>query len=598
MTVPLERQKNIADVAPRVREQLGLRGSAVLDVGTGSGTVAAGDDPRIVLAFKRVGGLVSDWNGTTGTDNRAALQAALDGTDGVIIPPGKYAYKGTLYVTRALQEVQAWGAEFYWLGRDDGNGEAFPMLIVNTSAVAGEWNGGKFDHRGDQWVSATSGPAQANVALESAVIIMADSYESKFSEVFNGFDNGVGLMAADLATGAQVVTRPRQAKVYGVHTYNCGVGRRTHDITIGPHQAGSGVNILTGSACIVENCTDDASRTNFIGDYAGGASGMFSNCVGRNAKLSAWGTITFDGESVRPGGFGVYSGSREMQFNNVQIYDPEGVGIWTDGFAANNQLNNTFVKGSRRQAYYIQGAGISMTSPFSELASYNNSGAYEAIKVVGTAVSGGVFGDSTNITIINPVTSGGFHSVGLRIKAGDAGRKVIGQSIGGFLNGVTSGIDNQQRLTFPVSLYKTASNGESVISEGLQEVRRANQSFVTAAFGDTQRNGTLFLSDTAIPAKRIAMGYDPVNDVGIIQVIHAGVAQKGLLINPSGGNVGVGNSSDYKLDVGGSFGFTPGDSVIPVSNGDVVFQLTSNTQLTVKAKGSDGVIRSGNITLA
>lgn len=95
MTVPLERQKNIADVAPRVREQLGLgsaalsdvgdfataaqgekadnaaqksanlsdladastaRGnlglgdSATLDVGTTTGTVAAGDDARIVGA--------------------------------------------------------------------------------------------------------------------------------------------------------------------------------------------------------------------------------------------------------------------------------------------------------------------------------------------------------------------------------------------------------------------------------------------------------------------------------------------------------------------------------------------------------------------
>lgn len=97
MTVPLERQKNIADVAPRVREQLGLGSaalsdvgdfataaqgttadnaaqksanlsdlasastartnlglgnSATLNVGTASGTVAAGDDDRIVRALQ------------------------------------------------------------------------------------------------------------------------------------------------------------------------------------------------------------------------------------------------------------------------------------------------------------------------------------------------------------------------------------------------------------------------------------------------------------------------------------------------------------------------------------------------------------------
>jgi hypothetical protein len=66
----------------------------------------------------------------------------------------------------------------------------------------------------------------------------------------------------------------------------------------------------------------------------------------------------------------------------------------------------------------------------------------------------------------------------------------------------------------------------------------------------------------------------------------------------SAGNVGIGESApDYKLDVNGTFGFTPGASVTPADNGDVVFELTNNTTLTVKAKGSDGVVRSGTIVL-
>jgi len=67
----------------------------------------------------------------------------------------------------------------------------------------------------------------------------------------------------------------------------------------------------------------------------------------------------------------------------------------------------------------------------------------------------------------------------------------------------------------------------------------------------------------------------------------------------STGKVGIGTTSpQYKLDINGTLGFTPGSSVTPVDNGDVVFELTNDTTFTIKAKGSDGVVRSGTITLS
>lgn len=67
----------------------------------------------------------------------------------------------------------------------------------------------------------------------------------------------------------------------------------------------------------------------------------------------------------------------------------------------------------------------------------------------------------------------------------------------------------------------------------------------------------------------------------------------------SAGNVGIGETSpDYKLDVNGTFGFSPGGSVTPVDNGDVVIEATNNTTLTFKLKGSDGVVRTATLTLA
>lgn len=41
----------------------------------------------------------------------------------------------------------------------------------------------------------------------------------------------------------------------------------------------------------------------------------------------------------------------------------------------------------------------------------------------------------------------------------------------------------------------------------------------------------------------------------------------------------------------------PAVSVTPASNGDLVIEATSNTLLTFKLRGSDGVIRSGTLTL-
>lgn len=65
------------------------------------------------------------------------------------------------------------------------------------------------------------------------------------------------------------------------------------------------------------------------------------------------------------------------------------------------------------------------------------------------------------------------------------------------------------------------------------------------------------------------------------------------------GKVGINESiPEYNLDVNGTIGFTPGASVTPVDNGDIVFEATSNSLFTIKHKGSDGVVRSGTILLS
>lgn len=54
----------------------------------------------------------------------------------------------------------------------------------------------------------------------------------------------------------------------------------------------------------------------------------------------------------------------------------------------------------------------------------------------------------------------------------------------------------------------------------------------------------------------------------------------------------------YNLISAVNVALSPPASVTPANNGEMSFQLTSNTSLTIKVRGSDGVVRSGSITLA
>lgn len=67
----------------------------------------------------------------------------------------------------------------------------------------------------------------------------------------------------------------------------------------------------------------------------------------------------------------------------------------------------------------------------------------------------------------------------------------------------------------------------------------------------------------------------------------------------SAGDVGVGTASpQFKLQVIGDVSWRPASSVSPAANGDLVIEATSNTTLTLKLRGSDGITRTGTITLS
>ena len=56
--------------------------------------------------------------------------------------------------------------------------------------------------------------------------------------------------------------------------------------------------------------------------------------------------------------------------------------------------------------------------------------------------------------------------------------------------------------------------------------------------------------------------------------------------------------SNGNTKIAGDLIQTPGSSITPASNGDLVVEATNDTTLTFKLKGSDGQVRSGTITLS
>lgn len=57
------------------------------------------------------------------------------------------------------------------------------------------------------------------------------------------------------------------------------------------------------------------------------------------------------------------------------------------------------------------------------------------------------------------------------------------------------------------------------------------------------------------------------------------------------------NKADTAIQPGSSMVVKPQATATPPSNGDMTFELTSDTSLTIKVRGSDGIVRSAILTL-
>ena len=93
--------------------------------------------------------------------------------------------------------------------------------------------------------------------------------------------------------------------------------------------------------------------------------------------------------------------------------------------------------------------------------------------------------------------------------------------------------------------------------------------------------------------------YEQAGNLGILAADSDGNATFEVKTRSGGAmatRISVDSDGDTKIT--GELIQTPSSSVTPASNGDLVVEATNDTTLTFKLKGSDGVVRSGTITLS
>jgi hypothetical protein len=172
----------------------------------------------------------------------------------------------------------------------------------------------------------------------------------------------------------------------------------------------------------------------------------------------------------------------------------------------------------------------------------------------------------------------------------------------------SSNVTGRVQIEYNNTMSDTGTHSSLAVSGAFDVTLTGGDTDIDVTANDTSVTGQLAIlqSGTGDAAVRMTAGGTPwivgvdnssSDRFGIQQATSLGTGAQFVIT--TAGSVGIGEvSPDYKLDVNGSLGFTPGASVTPVDNGDVVFELTNNTTLTIKAKGSDGTVRSGTVTLA
>jgi hypothetical protein len=172
-----------------------------------------------------------------------------------------------------------------------------------------------------------------------------------------------------------------------------------------------------------------------------------------------------------------------------------------------------------------------------------------------------------------------------------------------------STLANWQELLTPTDAVTSVNGQTGVVSLSASDVsavpttRNVSTGTGLSGGGDLSTDRTIALADTAVT---------PNSYGSATQVATFTVDAQGRLTAASNATIAIANTAVSGLGTmstqdannvaitGGSVGavtYLPAATATPANNGDMVFELTDNSTLTIKVKGSDGTVRLVALTL-
>ena len=495
-----------------------------------------------------------------GSDDLLTIQSAIDyantnGIKSVYFPSGTYVVSDTLYFGGTETKYYGDGdSSVIKLVRGSEQQWAVPLIVVPTTSVFNTIEGLNINHNAALLPqTSTALPGGVYVGYLSAIVVKADNCKVLNTSIYNAWDNSIAVFGCVVSGNGsptspfslvQVPGTPENVLIDSCYAENSGCGE--HILDSGTGKAG-GMNNLSGKNVTFSNCVAQSCYTGFILDYGAGASGNFINCRANN-------TLD-DGKGVGAGR-GFYIGSADSRFINCTTAFAGTTGWFIDGYSNYNSFINCSAYDSIEEGFRIASPNITMIGCIARANSRDNIGVYSGFKFV-------TFED-VHYKLYGCVSEGySLQKYGLEEES-SGGFKIYGEIYGcRFLNNTSGDVSLE-----PTSVYLKNENGHLNVEGSAHIINTSSVSgsriigdslnSTTSAFGDFGGNGQLFIGSATNLEKRIAVGYDTINDYSVIQSIEAGVSTKPLYINPSGGNVVVGAN----LNVVGALSKTTGSFVI------------------------------------